>query len=90
MCLTKPCKNLYNLQSLDILFDIAHIFRYVGLKPKLKKRKILMFNIPSKTTLKEMKMTFLLVSLVASHITLTIPINVTLFYWAYYPHAWVS
>ena len=49
-----------------------------------------MFNIPSKTTLKEMKMTFLLVSLVASHITLTIPVNVTLFYWTYFPKVWVS
>ena len=34
-------------------------------------------------------MTFLLVSLVATHITLTVPINVTLFYWAYYPEKWV-
>ena len=90
MFLTKPCKNLYNQSALSICFDIDHIFRYVGLKPKPKKRKLLMFNIPSKTTLKEIKMTFLLVSLVASHITLTIPINVTLFYWAYYPDAWVS
>ena len=48
-----------------------------------------MFNVPSKTTLKELKMTFLLVSLVASHITLTIPINVTQFYWAYFLDAWV-
>ena len=66
------------------------LYSIVGIKPKQKKRKLLIFTTPSKTTLKELKMTFLLVSLVATHIVLTMPSNITFLYWTIYPTVWVS
>ena len=48
-----------------------------------------MFHLPSKSTLKEVKMTVLLVSLVVTHIILTVPSNITFLYWTLFPDAWV-
>ena len=50
---------------------------------------LLIFHAPSKTTLKEVKMTFLLVSLVATHLMLTLPSNITALFWTILPEHWV-
>ena len=39
---------------------------------------------------KEVKMTLLLLSFVATYVTLTVPCNITLIYWTLYPEVYVS
>merc|ERR1712126_35490 len=39
---------------------------------------------------KEVKMTLLLLSFVATYVTLTVPCNITLIYWSLYPEVYVS
>lgn len=47
-------------------------------------------DLGDQDTQKEVKMTLLLLSFVATYVILTVPSNVTLIYWTLYPEAYVS
>ena len=59
------------------------VFRVLGFKRRATKKpkKLLIFTLPSKTTLRETKLTVILMSVVVFHILLNLPHNVcTIFY----------